>query len=276
MNCIRGKLSALIFAALAQAFLGVQAAHGQEAIVRVDVKPEKPAFGDWNKPQVIRSDEDAAKHFDKEGLAALGKKVDLKKQIVLIFAWRGSGQDKLSYTVAESFPEQITFSLKPGATDDLREHVQVFALRSNVKWGVRGPKGAQGRPEEAVQKEDSAPTVRQLKFVAKDPTAIFNLGGKGKLTRLADAEAVEKLVGKDAAKRLIDAVDFTKEAIVLVSWSTSGPPDGKLQQQLKDKNLQFYVQGPPGGGARGQRLRIAADFFAVPRELNVTFDPKER
>jgi hypothetical protein len=276
MNCIRGKLSVLVFAALIQAFLGVQAAQGQPAIVGVDVKLEKPAFGDWNKPQVIRSDEDAAKHFDKEGLAALGKKVDLKKQIVLIFAWKGSGQDRLSYTVAESFPEQIAFSLKPGATDDLREHVHVFALRSNVKWGVRAPQGAQGRPEEAVQKENSAPTVRQLKFVAKDPTAIFNLGGKGKLTRLADAEAVEKLVGKDAAKSLIDAVDFTKEAIVLVSWSTSGPPDGKLQHGLKDKNLQFYVQGPPGGGARGQRLRIGADFFAVPRELNVTLDPKER
>ena len=38
------------------------------------------------------------------------------KQIVLVFAWRGSGQDRLTYNVLESFPEQIAFKFTPGTS----------------------------------------------------------------------------------------------------------------------------------------------------------------
>ena len=63
---------------------------------------------------MIKSQDDAAKHFGKAGLDAIAKEVDFKKQIVLVFAWQGSGGDKLDYAILESFPEQIPFSLKPG------------------------------------------------------------------------------------------------------------------------------------------------------------------
>lgn len=118
--------------------------------------------------------------------------------------------------------------------------------------------------------------VRQLKFMPKDSTIAFTIGGQSKVWTLTDAAAVEKLVGKADAKPLVDAVDFKKEAIVLVSWTTGGPPDGVLKHESKAGKLQFYVQGPPGKGARGERARIGADFFAVPANVKVTFDPKER
>ncbi len=89
------------------------------------------------KPLVIKSEKDAAKHFAGDDLAKLKKQVDFKKQVVLLFAWRGSGQDRLQFDVAESFPEQIHFRLKPGRTRDLRSHVKVYVLRSNVKWRVK-------------------------------------------------------------------------------------------------------------------------------------------
>ena len=89
-----------------------------------------------NKPIKITSAKDAEKYLQGETMKQL-KKVDFEKQTVLIFAWRGSGGDKLNYVVAESFPEQITFSIKRGLTKDLRPHVRVFVLRSNVKWRVR-------------------------------------------------------------------------------------------------------------------------------------------
>jgi hypothetical protein len=115
-------------------------ASAQEPIVAIKITPEKSVFKDsaWNKPLVIKSSEDAVKHFGKDAIETLGKEVDFKKQFLLVFAWRGSGGDKLSYAVAESFPEQIFFSLKPGLTRDLREHTHVFALRSNVSWSARG------------------------------------------------------------------------------------------------------------------------------------------
>jgi hypothetical protein len=104
-----------------------------------DVKPQPLAFDAAKRdaPLVIRTADDAAKYFDEDALARLNEQVDFEKQFVLVFAWRGSGQDRLAYAVAESFPEQIFFTLTPGRTKDLRPHVHVYALRSNVKWNVR-------------------------------------------------------------------------------------------------------------------------------------------
>ncbi|MBI1832938.1 MAG: hypothetical protein HYR84_15975 [Planctomycetes bacterium] len=128
--------------------------------------------------------------------------------------------------------------------------------------------------------QEEKTTVRPLKFTPKDPTIIFSIGAKNKVTALADAAAVEKLLGKENAKRLTVTVDFDKEQIVFVSWSTSGPPDGMLRHEVKgtgkDRKVTFYVQGPPGVTARGQRLRIGADFFVLPRHVAVAYDTKER
>ena len=130
---------------IAAACMMVGMASAQEAIAPIKVAPESPMKKNsvfknstFNKPVVVKSKEEAAKYFGKEALAKLVKAVDFKKQIVLVFAWRGSGGDQLNYTVAESFPEQISFSRQFGRTRDLRGHAKVFALRSNVKWSVKG------------------------------------------------------------------------------------------------------------------------------------------
>jgi hypothetical protein len=125
--------------------LSARFAAGQEpsaAITELKVTPEKSAFKNsaWNKPIVLKSQDEAAKHFGKQALEVIAKNVNFKKQIVLVFAWQGSGGDKLEYKILESFPEQIPFSLRPGVTDDIRAHTRVFALRANVKWSVKSPK----------------------------------------------------------------------------------------------------------------------------------------
>ena len=101
-----------------------------------DVTVKKSVFDDASRdnPLVIRTEIEAEKHFDEDNLAILKKEVDFAKQFVLVFAWRGSGQDRLEYDVLESFPEQIQFRLILGRTKDLRSHVKIFALRTNVKW----------------------------------------------------------------------------------------------------------------------------------------------
>jgi hypothetical protein len=103
------------------------------------VVPKRSVFegSSWKKPLALKSEKEAAEHFDAEELAKLTKQVDFAKQSVLLFAWRGSGQDKLDAAVAESYPEQIFFTYAPGRTRDLREHVRMYALRANVKWSVK-------------------------------------------------------------------------------------------------------------------------------------------
>ncbi len=122
--------------------------------------------------------------------------------------------------------------------------------------------------------------VRPLRFMPKDPTFAFNVGGMSKATTLASAAAAEKFVGKESAKTLLSLVDLDKEMIVFVSWTTSGPPDGTLQHEVVGKGekrrVNFYVQAPPGAKIRGERARLGADFFAVPKNVAVFFEAKER
>lgn len=103
-----------------------------------NLRAEEAVFKDASrtKPVVLKSLKNGAKYFDEEELAAISKTVDFEKQIVLLFAWKGSGQDRLQYALKESLPEQVMFSYKPGRTRDLRPHVKVYILRSNVKWAV--------------------------------------------------------------------------------------------------------------------------------------------
>jgi hypothetical protein len=103
-----------------------------------DLPAEVAVFTDASrvKPLVLKLLKDGAKYFDKEALDTISKAVDFEKQNVLVFAWKGSGQDRLRYEVKESFPEQIEFFYEPGLTKDLRTHVKVFVLRSNVRWTV--------------------------------------------------------------------------------------------------------------------------------------------
>lgn len=108
-------------------------------ITRIKKAKTKPGIfkaAKLKRPLVLKTEKDATAYFTADGLAVLKKQVDFKDQIVLVFAWRGSGSDKLTYSVAESYPEQIFFKYKRGLTRDLRPHVYVFALRSNVRWRV--------------------------------------------------------------------------------------------------------------------------------------------
>ena len=114
---------------------------GSEPIVEiVDVQPKASAFlfDGASKPVVIYSVDEITKYFDAKNSANLKSKVDFSQQEVLVFAWRGSGQDRIEYEVLESFPEQIRFSYRRGRTRDLRQHFKIFVVRSDVKCIVNG------------------------------------------------------------------------------------------------------------------------------------------
>ncbi|MEC8473852.1 MAG: hypothetical protein VXZ38_04305 [Planctomycetota bacterium] len=114
---------------------------GAEPIVEIaDVQPKETAFvfDGARKPVVIYSVDDITKYFDAKNSTNLKSKVDFSQQEVLVFAWLGSGQDRIEYEALESFPEQIHFSYRPGRTRDLRQHVKIFVIRSDVKCIVNG------------------------------------------------------------------------------------------------------------------------------------------
>ncbi len=87
---------------------------------------------------VIRSEATTKKYFDENNCESLLENVDFENQVVVVFAWRGSGGDRIRFEVAESYPEQISFSIDPGRTRDLRTHMKVYVLRANVSCRVDG------------------------------------------------------------------------------------------------------------------------------------------
>ena len=121
--------------------VGTDSAQATDPIVEIKkISVEKAAYDKKraaDKPIVIKDEKTAKKYFGEKALKKIADKVDFEKQHVLVFAWSGSGQDKLTYMVAESYPEQISFKLTRGRTKDLRQHVRVFAIRSNVKYRSR-------------------------------------------------------------------------------------------------------------------------------------------
>jgi len=110
------------------------------AVTQLDATPDQSVFEDATraKPIELDSAEAAKKYFKDDALEALNKAVDWKKQTVLVFAWRGSGQDKLSAEVKEVGDGiAIEFSYTPGRTRDLRPHTYVYAVRKGIKWETK-------------------------------------------------------------------------------------------------------------------------------------------
>jgi len=110
------------------------------AVTKLDATPEQSVFEDATraKPIELDSAESAKKYFKDGALKALNKAVDWKKQTVLVFAWRGSGQDKLVPEVEEAEDNVIVkFVYIRGFTRDLRPHTYVYAIRKGVKWETK-------------------------------------------------------------------------------------------------------------------------------------------
>jgi hypothetical protein len=85
------------------------------------------------QPTPVRSDEDAEKLFEGESLDAFRKEVDFSKQQAVVFAWQGSGQDRIK---AENGKSGVLFDYEPGRTRDLRQHTVVFVLPKDNSWAV--------------------------------------------------------------------------------------------------------------------------------------------
>lgn len=104
----------------------------------VTVEKIEIKHGQFKPPTVVTDAEGLAKLFpDEDARAAVAKQVDFKTHTLVIFAWSGSGQDKIDVAVLESSPEQLVFTRKPGLTRDLRTHVKAYSVRNDVKYTVK-------------------------------------------------------------------------------------------------------------------------------------------
>ena len=119
------------------------------------LKPGGPANtrGSANKPTVIKEKAGVAKSFsDKTTQEKVLKEVNFDKEILLVFRWAGSGQDRIAATGKKTDKGiEVVFGYSRGLTRDLRRHFKVYAVAKDAKWKVENkgfarPGGGQPRP----------------------------------------------------------------------------------------------------------------------------------
>lgn len=111
----------------------------KEAAVRaLDVKVDNPAKGRATEPTVIKSADGLGKAIpDPAAVAAVKKAVDFDQELVVYFAWAGSGQDRITFaSSAGATGPEVTFTYTPGRTRDVRPHAKLFALPKNATYKV--------------------------------------------------------------------------------------------------------------------------------------------
>lgn len=100
---------------------------------KIDVKS-----GEWDKPYPVTADDDLKKFIsDAPTRKKVLDAVDFKTHVLLVFAWQGSGGDRIAAAIAEDAPENVRFILKAGATDDVRQNIQLFAVPKEMRWTAK-------------------------------------------------------------------------------------------------------------------------------------------
>lgn len=92
--------------------------------------------GTVQKPLVIKNAKELAKVVTEEGdQKKVQKQVNFRKQNLLIFAWSGSGGDRLTHSVKKGDKgTAVVFQYKRGLTKDLRRHTHAYAIKKGATW----------------------------------------------------------------------------------------------------------------------------------------------
>lgn len=121
----------------------------------------KTALDKLNAPILLKSMEDALKHLTRDSMEKITDAVDFETQQLAIFAWQGSGQDRLTGMLAAGDGAATRFHYTPGMTKDLKRHSAVYVMpkdtnlavvkmeRQIIRCGVRG--GAELKVEPLMQ-----------------------------------------------------------------------------------------------------------------------------
>ena len=115
------------------------------AIKELDTKDMKlvpPQRGKATEPTTIASAEELAKNQTvKDSADAIKKQVDFEKQKLVVFAWAGSGQDKITPELKTADKKSTAvFAYTRGLTRDLRQHIHLYVVPRDAEVKVEGAK----------------------------------------------------------------------------------------------------------------------------------------
>jgi hypothetical protein len=108
-------------------------------IATKDLKLNLARGGKATEPTTISSTEELAKNPTvKDAAHDIKKQIDFEKEKLIVFAWSGSGGDKVTASIgADSNKKPIVYvEYIRGLTRDLRMHVRLFIVPKDLKVEV--------------------------------------------------------------------------------------------------------------------------------------------
>ena len=107
-----------------------------------DLKLNFPRGGKATEPATIASAEDLAKNdVIKDAADEIKKKIDFSKEKLVVFAWGGSGQDKLAADLKTADKKTTAlFSYTLGRTRDFRVHTHLYVVPKDAEVKVEAAK----------------------------------------------------------------------------------------------------------------------------------------
>jgi hypothetical protein len=97
--------------------------------------------GRFDDPIKITSPAELAKAIaDKDTQGKLNKQIDWKKEYLLLFAWSGSGGDRLTFAVEKGAKPKdspvVVLTFKAGLTRDLRRHGSLIVIPNKTTYRI--------------------------------------------------------------------------------------------------------------------------------------------
>ncbi|VTR90857.1 unnamed protein product [Gemmata massiliana] len=130
---MRSAILAALF--LAAPVLAAEEKSVVKEIPTKDLKVKVPDGGKATEPAEIKSAEDLAKSpVLKDAADDVKKAVDFSKEKLLVFAWAGSGGDKVALAgETKDGKTALTLTYTRGLTRDLRQHVKLFVVPKDAE-----------------------------------------------------------------------------------------------------------------------------------------------
>ena len=124
------RACAIVVALMIPALAAAEEKKVVKEIPTKDLKLKVPEGGKAGVPAEVKSAEELAKcPVCGDEAEAIKKQVDFSKEKLLVFAWSGSGQDKVDVTgETKDGKTALTVAYTPGKTRDLRRHVKLFVV----------------------------------------------------------------------------------------------------------------------------------------------------
>ena len=198
--------------------------------------------------------------------------VDFAKDQVMVFSYKGSGNDGLSFRVERDKKEPVVVFFIPYSDRPFYPelHFHIYLVPKTVKWRVErekeNPKGKD------APKKGTDEVIRRLDLTGYKGPARRDRAPFAEPTTINNADELAKAIpDKEWQNWIAKRVDFAKEQLVFFAYASSGTDSQafKIEKEENEPIVIFFRRG----GFHTSDLRPHFHLFAVDKKVKWRAEP---